>query len=108
MKREFIKAAVGALLALLSMDLLAGRTNCPSALVVQIQIEGQKVLYRQENAPWRTLGVLSSEDGTRERYSALLAAQAAGKTVMVAYRDDNYDCNKVNYGTSAYLVRVSN
>ena len=91
---------------LFSTHSFAARTDCPSAQVLYIQIEGQKILYMQKGAPWRTLGYLNNEDGTRERYSALLAAQAAGRSVMVGYPVDGYDCSAQNYSTSAYIVRT--
>ena len=84
----------------------SARTDCPSAKVLHIQIEYRKVLYRQEGAPWRALGLLNNDDGTRERYAALLAAQAAGRPVVIGYAIDGYDCNETNYGTSAFLLRT--
>ncbi|GAB1624091.1 hypothetical protein AAOGI_41410 [Agarivorans albus] len=81
------------------------RKDCPEAKVVHVQIEGSVVLYRQEQAPWRRLGVLD-DAGTKERYSALLAAQMAGRQVVVAYARDSYDCSKSNYAESAYIVRT--
>ncbi len=91
-----------------SINTHAARTDCPAAKIRNIQIEGQKVMYLQEGASWRTLGYLNRDDGTRERYSALLAAQASGTAVMVAYPIDNYDCSATNYGTAAYIVRTYN
>ncbi|MCS4306777.1 hypothetical protein M2404_001102 [Rheinheimera pacifica] len=81
------------------------RTNCPAALVQNIQIESDKVLYVQYGYPWRSLGNLN-EPGTRERLSALLAAQMAGKKVAVSYKDAEYDCSTTNYSVSAYLLRT--
>ncbi|MCM0148670.1 hypothetical protein KCN56_08875 [Photobacterium galatheae] len=82
------------------------RTDCPAAPIQNIQIEGSVVLYHQSNV-WRRLGVLT-DVGTKERYSALLSAQMAGKNVMVAYPDDNYNCNATNYEDSAFIVRTYN
>ncbi|KPZ73133.1 hypothetical protein AN944_00281 [Shewanella sp. P1-14-1] len=83
------------------------RVDCPIAKVINIQIEGSKIMYLQEGASWRTLGYIT-EAGTNERYSALLAAQMASKRVIVGYKDNNYDCSKTNYGTSAYIIRTYN
>jgi hypothetical protein len=81
------------------------RTNCPIAKVVNIQIEGNVILYVQEGSSWRRLGTLN-EAGTTERYSALLAAQMAGLKVMVGYSSNAYDCGITNYSESAYIVRT--
>lgn len=86
----------------------AARTNCPSAKILNIQVEGKKILYLQEGAPWRALGYINKKDGTEERYSALLTAQATGRKVQVAYPVKSFNCSKVNYGTSAYLVKTFN
>ncbi|NMM39921.1 hypothetical protein [Pseudoalteromonas arctica] len=94
------------LLALVSTSALAVRTDCPSAKIVHIQMEGTKIMYLQEGAPWRTLGYINSNDGTKERYSALLTAQATGSKVIVGYSGDDYDCGKTNYSTAAYMVRT--
>lgn len=96
-----------AFISMLSANSYSARTDCPSATVGQIQIEGQKILYRQAGAPWRTLGYLNNDDGTRERYSSLLAALASDKTVIVGYPINGYDCTKTNYSTSAYIVRIN-
>ena len=82
------------------------RKNCPVAKIDHIQIESGVILYFQSGV-WRRLGVIS-DVGTKERYSALLAAQMSGKNVMIAYRNDDYDCHKTNYGESSYIVRTYN
>lgn len=94
------------LLLAISSNAFAGRTDCSLAKISKIQLEGQKVLYLQENAPWRTLGYLNNTDGTKERLSILLAAQMSEKSVVVGYPIDNYNCSEHNWGTSAYLVRI--
>lgn len=91
---------------LLSPSVLA-RTDCPAAPVLNIQIESNVILYLQKNAPWRRLGTLD-EIGTRERLTALLAAQMSGRKVMVAYQNDGYDCTATNYAESAFIVRTYN
>ncbi|TMP33955.1 hypothetical protein [Pseudoalteromonas rubra] len=96
------------IMTLVSLPALAARTDCPAAKVLSIQIEGQKVMYQQEGASWRTLGFLNKDDGTKERYSALLTAQATGKKVMIGYSVDNYDCSAANYGTAAHVLRTYN
>jgi hypothetical protein len=82
------------------------RTDCPAAIVNNIQVEGSIVLYHQSSV-WRRLGVLT-DIGTKERFSALLSAHMSGKKVMVAYPRDDYDCSVTNYGESAYIVRTYN
>lgn len=91
---------------LLSPPVLA-RTDCPVAPIVNIQIEGNVVLYLQKDAPWIRLETLE-EIGTRERLTALLAAQMSVRKVMVAYSNDSYDCTTVNYSESAFIVRTYN
>lgn len=81
------------------------RTDCPAAKVQHIQIEGNVILYVQEGSGWRRLGTLN-EEGTKERYSALLASQAAGKKVIVGYPSDTYNCAAVNYVDSASMLRT--
>ncbi len=108
MEKKMKKYLLALPLILLSMNSWAARTDCPKAKILNIQIEGQKVVYLQEGGAWRTLGWFNNEDGTRERYSAMLAAQASGKSVHVGYPDDDYECGSSNYGTSAYLLRTYN
>ncbi|MGP9802144.1 hypothetical protein [Rheinheimera sp. NSM] len=98
--------SVVVLLLISSFPALA-RKDCPAALVQNIQIESNHVLYIQKGYPWRRLGTLD-EPGTRERLSALLAAQMAGKKVSIAYKDSAYDCTATNYSVSAYLLRTYN
>ena len=86
---------------------LQARTDCPAEKVAFIQIEGNKVLYMQNGYKWRQLGDLSVS-GTKERYSALLAAQMSGRKVMVAYENNLYDCSLTNYSEPAYIVRTYN
>ena len=93
-----------ALAACLSMSATFARTDCPVAPIDNIQIEDNKVMYTQSGV-WRTLGYLE-ETGTKERYSALLAAHLAGRNVMVAYASDTYNCGKTNYADSAFIVRT--
>jgi hypothetical protein len=83
------------------------RVDCPAAKVLNIQIEGTTILYMQEGAPWRKLGLIS-EEGTKERYSALLFSQATSKKVIVGYVSDTYNCAVQNYSESALLVRTHN
>lgn len=59
-----------------------------------------------ENAHWRHVGKLDVT-GTKERLSALLAAQFSGKRVMIAY-PDGYDCNQGDFSTSAVIIRTYN
>lgn len=81
------------------------RTDCPAAKVTMIQIEDNVILYLQEGANWRRLGVVG-ELGTSERYSALLAAHMSGRKVVVAYASATYDCALYDLGTSANMVRL--
>jgi hypothetical protein len=91
-------------IAAASQDALA-RTDCPVARVMNVQIEGQWVLYLQEGAQWRILGDLTLL-GTKERLAAMLAAQMANRPVMVAYESNTYDCNVTNFSTPAFIVRT--
>lgn len=94
------------LVALLPFSAQA-RVDCPAALIENIQIESNVVLYRQIGYPWRRLGVLN-EEGTRERLSAMLAAQMSGKRVMIGYKRSDYNCSQDNYSESAYILRTFN
>ena len=102
MKAYILSGIVAGLLT--SFPVLA-RKDCPPALVENIQVESNHVLYKQVGYQWRKLGIFD-EPGTRERLSALLAAQMAGKRVMVSYKDEAYDCTKSNYSVSAFLLRT--
>ncbi|EHP3973094.1 hypothetical protein KO763_002916 [Vibrio parahaemolyticus] len=82
------------------------KTICPADLVENVQIERDVVLYKQSDV-WRRLGVLT-DIGTKERFSALLAAHMAGKKVGVGYPKSDYDCSKTNYVDSSNIVRTYN
>ncbi len=83
------------------------RTECPTAKIVHIQIEAHYIIYLQEGGAWRLLGMLA-DAGVKERYSALLSAQAAGRRIMVAYASNSFNCYADNYTESALLVRTFN
>lgn len=95
------------ILSILLCSTAWARTDCPAAKIENIQIEGGFILYNQEGANWRRLGKLN-EEGTAERYSAMLAAQMSGKRVMVAYSRNDYDCSVSNTSESAHIVRTYN
>lgn len=59
--------------------------NCPAAKVEYIQIEGSKILLHPENQQWHLLGNPETL-GAREKYSAVLAAQMAGKNSFTLSR----------------------
>lgn len=81
------------------------RTDCQALKVRNIQVEAGKVLFSLDNGVWKTLGPLDAP-GTKERYAALLAAQMAGRLVMIAFSEDGYDCNATDYGTPVFIVRT--
>ncbi len=91
------------LLFLVSVNTYA-RKDCPIAVIDNIQVENAGVLYFQSGV-WRKLGTLT-DIGTKERFSALLAAHMAGKKVMVSYDNDNFNCNETDYTTNAIIVRT--
>lgn len=97
------KILITVLLLFFSLNTYA-RKDCPVAIVDNIQIENASVLYLQSGV-WRKLGVLT-DVGTKERFSALLAAHMSGKKVMVAYENSNFNCNKTDYSTNAMIVRT--
>jgi hypothetical protein len=101
-----LKVAISLLIVSLSCASHA-RVDCPAAKIISIQIEATTILFLQEGADWRKLGLIS-EEGTKERYAALLASQAAGRKVIVAYARDTYDCLAQNYSESALLIRTHN
>ncbi len=108
MLRFLIKSSVFFVLLMAFLPFSAqARVDCPAALIENIQIEGNFVLYRQSGYPWRRLGVLS-EEGTRERLSAMLAAQMSGKKVFVSYKRSDYNCSVANTSESAFLLRTYN
>lgn len=83
---------------------VSARMDCPLAPITHIQIEGNRVIYLQQGGPWRGLGTLT-DAGVKERYSAMLAAQMAGRKVLVGY-SDGFDCKKTNYDAKAVMVRT--
>jgi hypothetical protein len=98
---------ITALIAISFSCVTFARVDCPAAKILNIQIEGTTILYLQEGSNWHRLGLLN-EEGTKERYAALLASQASGRKVVVGYARDTYDCSALNYGESALLVRTHN
>ena len=76
--------------------------NCPAAKLVHIQAQTNAILYQQEGQPFHRLGKPGGP-GVSEMYSALLSAQASGKTVTIRY-PDGYDCS---VATNALMVRTN-
>lgn len=103
-----MKKVLIAIAFLIMSDLALARKDCTAAKIIHVQTEGEIVQYLQEGAPWRTLGNVTNDDGTRERFSALLAAQMSGRKVMVGYVNSTYDCSKTNWIDLAIIVRTYN
>lgn len=80
--------------------------DCPSAKVEHLQIEGSVIYVYPEGQNWHLVGNIEAV-GTRERYSALLAAQMSGKKVVLRY-PDGYDCSQYNLSEPAVMVRTYN
>lgn len=97
------------LIFILPFSIAHARTDCPVAKITHIQIENERIIYQQEGAGWRILGNVESI-GKREMYSAMLAAQASGKSIRVSYQSDDYNCLQTssNYSESAMIVRTYN
>lgn len=93
------------LLALVSTSAVAVRTNCPSAKVDIFKLKEPKSCIFKKGHPGGLLAILIVM-GTKERYSALLTAQATGNKVIVGYSDGDYNCEKTNYVKVAYMVRT--
>jgi hypothetical protein len=82
------------------------RQDCPVGKVEHIQVEHNYAHIKLLDQPWHHIGKLD-ETGTKERISVLLAAQLAGKNVMIGY-SDGYDCTKTNFGTAMIVARTYN
>jgi len=83
------------------------QTDCPVSQISHIKVRGEAINYMQKGFKWRRLGKLT-EVGTKERYSAMLAAQMSGKKVQVSYKSNSYDCNIENTTDSAIEVTTYN
>jgi len=80
--------------------------DCPAAKVNYLQIEGSVIYVNLEGQNWHLLGQIDTV-GTKERYSALLAAQMSGKKVVLRY-PDGYDCSAYELTVPAMMVRTYN
>jgi len=87
-------------------SLSAQAIDCPPAKVVHLQPQKANILVKLEGQDWHKVG--SADDpGAKAMYSALLAAQMAGRTVTIRY-PDGYDCLAYELSTDAYMVRTHN
>lgn len=94
------------LLILTSSSYVFADVNCPKAKVEHLQPQKSSILVRQEGQNWHRLG--SPEDaGVKAMYSTLLAAQMAGKPVVIRY-PDGFDCSEYELSTPALMVRTYN
>ena len=90
-------------LNLISLNALS-IVDCPPSKIKYVQVETDKVLVYPEGQNWHLLGFYN-QDGVKEMYSAVLAAQMAKKNVVIRY-PQGYDCNAYNLSVKAYMVRV--
>jgi hypothetical protein len=84
----------------------ASDVNCPKAKVLHLQPQASSILFKQEGQDWHHLGNPESS-GVQAMYSALLAAQMAGRPVIVRY-PAGYDCSAYELSTPAKMVRTYN
>ena len=80
--------------------------DCPKIIIEHIQIEGEVIYVFYKGQNWHLLGNVNTA-GTRERYSALLAAQMSGKNVQLRY-PDGYNCVGYDLSIPAVMVRTFN
>jgi hypothetical protein len=87
-------------------NLSIASVDCPKTKVENIQIEGEVILVNYKDQSWHLLGNINTV-GTKERYSALLAAQMSGKSVQLRY-PDGYNCVGYDLSIPAIMVRTFN
>jgi|GEM_PF-2422998 len=83
-----------------------GSENCPKAKVASIQPQKSTILVLLEGQDWHKVGN-TGDPGAEAMYSALLAAQMSGKSVLIRY-PDGYDCSAYDTRTDAEMVRIYN
>jgi hypothetical protein len=89
---------------LIATSLAHADVDCPATRVANIQVETNAVLVQLEGGNWHLVGY-HSQSGTREKYAALLSAQASGFPVVLRY-PDGYVCSAYEVVTSTMMVRV--
>ena len=97
---------LGIISALLWSSISVAAIDCPKTTIEHIQIEGEVIYVFYKGQQWHLLGNINTV-GTKERYSALLAAQMSGKSVQVRY-PDGYNCAAYELSTPAIMVRTFN
>ncbi|TVZ37419.1 hypothetical protein P886_1760 [Alteromonadaceae bacterium 2753L.S.0a.02] len=92
------------LLFVIILSVNAHGKDCPPEKIKYVQVERDKVLVFLENQNWHLLGFYNV-DGTKEMYSAVLAAHMADKNVSIRY-PEGYDCSAYELSIGAHMVRV--
>ena len=105
MKKGFLNFVILSILSVVAGHAYS-TIDCPVAKVDSIQIEGANIYAYPEGQHWHLVGHLETI-GTKERYSAILAAQIAGKKIILRY-PDGYDCSLYELSTPAVMVRLLN
>ena len=80
--------------------------DCPPAKVLNLQPQRSSILVKLQGQDWHRVG-RPDHPGVKAMYSALLAAQMAGKKVTIRY-PDGYDCKAYELSTDAHMVRTHN
>ena len=80
--------------------------DCPKAKILNLQPQTNAILVKLEGQDWHKVGA-PGDPGSMAMCSALLAAQMAGKPVVIRY-PDGYQCSEYELSTSALMVRTYN
>lgn len=79
--------------------------NCGPSRIISLQVQTNSILVLAEGQDWHKVGAIGGP-GVAEMLSALLAAQMAGKRVVIRY-PAGYDCSAYELSTPAMMVRVA-
>lgn len=94
------------LVSLIFSSNLFADIECPVTTVRHVQVQNAVILVFPEGQQWHKVGNVGAP-GVDQMYSALLAAQMAGKKVALRY-PDGYDCSLYDLAISATMVRTYN
>jgi len=103
--QKIIAVQLMALTLILFSD-LSFSTDCRGKVDrLHIEVDPKKyVLIKLEEQDWHLLGYLS-DLGTREMYSAALAAQMNNQTIMLRYKP-GYECSKYELSSVPFALQV--
>ncbi len=88
----------------------SARVDCLPGYIDQIQVQGNKVLFKLTNRNWALLGTLGKKE-TEAKYSALLTAFKLDKSITVGYKGQGNSaqslCYRENYSTPVVMIRIN-